>query len=255
MAIRPPAVSWMDEVTSTGTGEDKSVDLCIWGNPGSGKTNFIGTASRPFIIASEDGTLTLRDKDIPMLLLKDGESIFERVSQLLRSAIENKEEFWKDIDTICIDSVSHLNALLIKELKKQTGHQQLQQNDWGVLYTKIETIVSLLHASPFDTIVTAGEAVRASQEDGDELEVTVNMQGGYRNDFFYPYDFVLYAEERIRGANRTYVMHTQTFHGRKAKIRKPESAPAPAKEITNCTFGMIKDMIESYRSIETQEKK
>jgi len=256
MAIRPPAVSWMDEVTSTDVPDNKTLNLAVWGEAKTGKTRFIGTAPKPLIIAAEDGTLTLRDKSIPMIPLDESGQIYEKVRKILLSANERKEDFgWANIETIAIDSVSRLNALLIKELKKQTGHSPLQIADWGVLYSRIEDLVSLLHTAPFDSITTSGEGVKPDPKDKDEQIITVNLQGGYRDDYFYPYDFILYAEERIRGSTRSYIMHTQTYRGRKAAFRKPESAPDAPKEITNCTFGMIKEMVDSYRVIETQEKK
>lgn len=247
--------SWEKEIQFTDRDEDRYLHVCVWGPPHSGKTSFGGTAENPFFLAPEDGTISVSNRHYPMLKLQDGKPTYELCRSVLLDALESKGFFAENIiKTFVLDSVTKLNRLLINEIKIQTGHKVLQQNDWGVLYSRIEDIVSLVNSLPMDTIITSGEAVKTDPEDDAEQLVTVNMQGGFRNDFFDEFDYVLNSEERKRGNTPpTYWMWTQTHRGRKAKFRKPKEATPPPADIQDCTFAMIKEMVESYRQLENKE--
>ena len=69
MARKRVGRDWVNNVRMTNNVADKKLNILLWGRPGTGKTQFMGTAPKPFIIAAEDGVLTLHDKTIPYYIL------------------------------------------------------------------------------------------------------------------------------------------------------------------------------------------
>lgn len=245
--MRTVGKKWYKELTSTKAPDKLYLSIALWGKTGAGKTHFMGTAPNLFVLAAEPGTLTLVGKDVTVFPLSKEMPIFETVKFIIRSA-RDKEVLadedgnvlidWTKIETFGIDSASKLNELIIEEVKRQTGHPQLQQPDWGIVRSRMQEIVTEIIDLPMHKISTSGEAVREDKEDEDSMEVTVNMQGGYRNQYFHEFDFVLYLEERTRGKNRSYITHTSKYRGRVAKTR----VTLPS-EIENCNFQTLEEAV------------
>ncbi len=236
-------------VTTTADAAE-NLNVLSWGKSGAGKTYLAGTASRPFIIAAESGTMTLAEKGFPMIALSNDVEIYDTIQYIIKAA-RNKEIIadedgnqivdFNNVDTIVLDSITKLNELLIKEIEEEVGHK-LQLQDWGLLRSRIQDCVCSLNSLPYDTHQTMGEAVGTDQEDEDKIEILPNFQGSFKHNVFYEFDFVLYHEYEKRGSSEKYVVHTKPYKGRVAKAR----IGLPAK-IENCTFTKLKDAVSAAR--------
>lgn len=196
-----------------------------WGGTGVGKTRFIGTAPSPFVIAPENGLLTLHDLGIPYVSITDDMVIYDTVMAILDSAearevVEIDDEGnvvdFSKIETLALDSLWRLSELLMAELNDQgvSGFDM-----WGQLSTKLNRIVTRMQSLGYHTITTCGEAVKTDRLD-ESLKVPVlNLSGGFRDQAPYLFDLNLYMDIETRGRNQIYRTHTKPVNKRTAKSR------------------------------------
>jgi hypothetical protein len=244
---------WGSEIKMTNNVKDKKVKMLVSGGPGSGKTRLFSTAPHPFVIASEDGVLTLHKHAIPYIKLDDGMAIYEDFLEILRAARENRKiemadgtilDFGK-IETLCLDSVWMLNSRLKKEILESGNMRNAQKDLWGVLLDQIKDCILQLIDMDYHIIVTVGEAVKTDEMDSDEKIITYNFQGSFRNEIGYLFDFNLYMVKEQRGRNTIYKCFTNDENNRTAKAR----IGGLPKEMINPSF---KDIIKYLDDIKAE---
>lgn len=101
-----PIIKKTSHVTNDG------IKVTITGESGSGKTFQTASLSRPFVISSENGLLSLRNFDIQYVEISSIEELAE-VKQLLIT-----QEVWESFDTLVIDSVTDIAERCLLTLKK-----------------------------------------------------------------------------------------------------------------------------------------
>lgn len=243
---------WSDKIKLTNNVKDKKVKMLVSGGPGSGKTHLIGTAPNPFVIASEDGVLTLHKYEIPYIKLDDSMAVYEDFLEILRAARDKKSmdlgdgkvlDFAK-IETLCLDSVWMLNSRLKKEILETGNMRNAQKDLWGVLLDKIKDCVLQLIDMDYHIIVTVGEAVKSDEMDAEEKIITYNFQGSFRNEIGYLFDFNLYMVKEQRGRNTVYKCFTNDENNRTAKAR----IGGLPKEMINPSFQDILKHLEDIKA-------
>lgn len=219
--------NWGDNIKMTNDVANKKVKVLVSGGPGAGKTHLIGTAPNPFVLATEDGVLTLHKFSIPYIKIDDTMAVYEDFLAILRAAREKQVvelgngevlDFGK-IETICLDSVWMLNSRLKKEILESGSIRNAQKDLWGVLLDQIKDCVLQLIDLDYHVIVTVGEAVKNDEMDSDEKIITYNFQGSFRNEIGYLFDFNLYMKKEQRGRNTVYKCYTNDEDNRTAKAR------------------------------------
>jgi phage nucleotide-binding protein len=100
------------EFQKTSETQNKHVKILVYGKAGVGKTRLISTAPKPFIIDTDQGTLSLSDKDIPMKKIETMEDF-----DTLLNLIKTSPNFDK-IETIVLDSLSALALIVYNEAGK-----------------------------------------------------------------------------------------------------------------------------------------
>lgn len=231
---RRPARSWGQGIKSTKDVTKQKLNILLWGASGVGKTHFIGTTPRVFVIATERGTLTLHSKDIPFFQVTDDMPVFDMIMLILQSA-EKKEKVFKideegnvtdellvdfgEIDTIAIDSVWKLNEMLLLELCDNANRDKASFDEWGLLLTKMSKIIARLIAIDFHSVITIGQAVKKDEMEEDEKVMEFNMRGSYRHQIAYEFDFNLYMATEASGTRLNYVAFTSEENKRSAKSR------------------------------------
>lgn len=219
--------NWGENIRMTDDVQDKKIKLLLSGGPGSGKTTMIGTAPDVFVIATENGVLTLHEHKIPYIKIDDTMAVYEDFLAILRAAREKQVvelgggqvlDFGK-IQTIALDSVWMLNSRLKKEILESGSIRNAQKDLWGVLLDQIKDCVLQLIDLDYHVIVTVGEAVKNDEMDSDEKIITYNFQGSFRNEIGYLFDFNLYMKKEQRGRNTIYKCYTNDEDNRTAKAR------------------------------------
>jgi len=106
-----------DLVPASSLAANMGVKAVIYGGPGMGKTPLLATAPNPVCMITEPGTLSLRGMDkLPCWEAFDVKRIEEFFDWLF------KDNEAKKFDTICIDSVSQMAEIYLKDAKKSNKH-------------------------------------------------------------------------------------------------------------------------------------
>lgn len=245
MARTRPGRKWGQLVKMTNDVKAKKLKILVWGGPGTGKTHLIGTAPKPFVIAAEDGVLTLHKFKIPYFKLDDSMAIYETFLMIVESAVkkekveievDGKPEVidFAEIETIALDSAWMLNSRLTREIKEECGKEKFQHDQWGLLLDRMQKCITDLLESDYHIICTMGEAVKADEMDDQKKQVTFNMQGSFRNQIAYLFDFNLTTFKESVGRRTNYKLFTNDENNRSAKSR----VDLP-KEIVDPTFSKI----------------
>lgn len=233
MARRRVGRNWAGKIRKTNNVADKKLNILTWGRPGSGKTWFMGTAPKPFIIAAEDGVLTLHEKEIDYVLLDPEEKVYDTVMIYIDDA-RKKLGVFEDIETICVDSLWKLNQMLLDEIIEEAGREKAERDDWGMLLTRISKIMSNLLAMDYHCITSVGEQIKEDAMNTDKKNPLMlpefNMSGSYKSQVAYEFDFNLYFEQKPRGARVDYMAYPLPHDKRNAKSRV--KLPNEMKDIT-----------------------
>ena len=243
MARKRLGRNWGANVKMTNNVKDKKVKMLVSGGPGSGKTHLFSTAPHPFVLATEDGVLTLHKHAIPYIEIDDGMAVYEDFLTILRTAREKGKMEMPDgevldfgkIETLCLDSVWMLNSRLKKEIMESGNIRNAQKDMWGVLLDQIKDCILQLIDMDYHIIVTVGEAVKQDEMDADEKVIAYNFQGSFKNEIGYLFDFNLYMVKEPRGRNTIYKCFTNDENNRTAKAR----IGGLLKEMINPSFADI----------------
>ena len=118
----------------------------LYGRTGIGKTTLLGTAPKPFVIATEDGLEPLRRHSIDYARIKESEEL---------------KQLWLDVrdgkyETVCIDSLTALCDMLLVEVENETGVNDAMTT-YPLVRTKLLRIINGYLKLPKHVIMTATE--------------------------------------------------------------------------------------------------
>ena len=91
------------------------IKCLVYAQSGAGKTYLCQTAPKPLIISAEEGLLTLKDVNIPVIKiqsLEDLEEAYDFVTTDKRA---------KQFQTVCLDSISDIGETVLADEKKTCG--------------------------------------------------------------------------------------------------------------------------------------
>lgn len=92
------------------------VKCCVYGKSGVGKTKLLSTAPRPIILSAEQGLLSLRQYDIPVLLIETVQDLVDALDWL-----ENPNNVGPDghrFETVGLDSISEMAEVVLANAKQ-----------------------------------------------------------------------------------------------------------------------------------------
>lgn len=107
--------------------QDARIKMLVYGDSGVGKTVFSGGFPKPFVIASEEGLLSIAGKDVDYVSVTRWEQIEEIYLHLL------KTESRKKYQSVIVDSFTTLQQIALGYVLEQNGRQFPEQRDWGML--------------------------------------------------------------------------------------------------------------------------
>lgn len=127
------------------------VKMLIYGGAGTGKTRSALTATRPVILAVEQGLLSLQNEQIPVFDVHYNLTPTMKTEERATKKLVNIVEFFewlersneaKQFDTVYIDSLSEISTLVLEdELSRAKDPRQA----YGAMADKVLKWVRLLH--------------------------------------------------------------------------------------------------------------
>ena len=109
----PPPPAGLEITTTDKISLENGIKVCVYGRSGIGKTRLCATAPGPIIISAEGGTLSLRDKAIPVIQIKQLDDLNRAHDYLIGPAGAH-------FHTICVDSLSEIGEKVLANAKAGT---------------------------------------------------------------------------------------------------------------------------------------
>jgi hypothetical protein len=134
--------------TTTGASQDGGVKCLVYGGSGVGKTVLCGTAPTPVILSAENGLLSLRHKNIPVVLVKT----LADVTDAYNWCATSKEA--AQFATVCLDSISEIAEVCLAGLKAKYKDPRLA---YGELFDLIASVIRSFRDLPNRNVVITAQ--------------------------------------------------------------------------------------------------
>ena len=234
---------WTVRIQKSNDSKIRKFKVLVSGREGSGKTEFAGGWPKPFFIATEEGTLSLADKEIPFMFIPNDVPVYDTVLMILLEAKAKTGAFSADgslgdRETIVLDSFTSLNQKLMSEILEANGRIKPEFDDWNTLKFRMSKICSLIPELDFHVVGTVGIAVKDDSITKMSTP-TIDLDGGYRERLPHDFDFSLWLTCQTRGSQTRYIAYTKEYLQKYSKARVPRSWPELPKEIENISFNFI----------------
>ncbi len=213
----------MKEVNMADT-KEVHLRALIYSASGMGKTTSILTLplKRTLVLMAEPKRLPLIGQDVDLWDIEDYEDVREAFAKA-RKGLESDEGLIVNghkKDIIFVDSLTEINEkckkqilakdrpeLLSKRKKKDVGgiyDELMGMEDWGLLGTRIDSLVSSFCHLPCHLIVTALEHWVEDKATG-EVKLLPALNGKLANTISRHFDFAFHLEvQKIEGADRRF---------------------------------------------------
>jgi len=221
---------WASEIGYYNEAAKDHVRLLVYGESGAGKTTFAGTFPSPFVLDSDKGGRTLKDKTIPFLPLHRGDRVFEICSNVLLK-LEKKESPFDElkVETLVFDSLTSLADMLMVEAMRYPapGHSPKDPNrvkpEWdhySMIQNRMKHLMKYAQDLGLNVVGTAGIKLERDEVLGSFVGKP-NIIGGYRDLIAHDFDEVYYldCEEQSGEKPPKYVAHTTKYRYFEAKSR------------------------------------
>ena len=127
------------------------IKALVYGRAGMGKTTLCGTAPAPLIISAEAGLLSLRGKEIPVIIVGDFQEVREALNWCRTEAAKH------GVQTICLDSISEIAEKCLNAEKKKTKDPRQAYGETANIV--IELVKEFRDLPNFNVLVTSKETI------------------------------------------------------------------------------------------------
>lgn len=125
------------------------VKCLVYGRAGMGKTWLCGTAPSPLIISAEAGLLTLRQQEIPVVVVSTAQDVWDALTWCRTNAQK------QGIKTICLDSISEITEKVLSREKAKTNSPRAAYGEMATM--AIDIVKGFRDLKGFHVLVTAKE--------------------------------------------------------------------------------------------------
>lgn len=251
------------EIISLEEDED-SVNLMVYGAPGTGKTVLGGSADRVLFLAPEDdGTISAK-RQKSTAKKWPGLNNFEDWAEAINRIAEDIETIADSFDWLVIDSITHLQRLTMRQILEDAMEDNPdrdpdipQMQDWQKYQNMFLRFVQMVNDLPINVLWTA--LVRSEEDEEGEDFLVPDIQGkgyqmaltvaSYMTSFGY-----LEVEEKPIKKNGEYVLDENGDRKTRAvrtivwrdtgKIRGKDRTDVLAPYTRNVTLQQIDDLIQ-----------
>lgn len=192
------------KIKSTKDVTTNGIKCVLYGSSGSGKTVMSSTAPNPIIISAEKGLLSLADKDIDYIEVKDVKSIGDAYKHCVSS----------DYDTIVLDSLSEITVTALSEFKRNmiaesaTGKIDARQA-YGKVAESIGTMIRNFRDIEGKNVILIAKERRYENEDNGLITFEPYMPGKV-----LPFDLPYLVDEvfclQVNKSGERYIQTSQS---------------------------------------------
>ena len=202
------------------------VKALVYGAAGVGKTTLCGTAPSPLIISAEAGLLSLRRKNIPVLIVNSIQDVRDALAWCKVNAVAQK------IQTVCLDSISEITETCLTDHKKRTKDPRAA---YGDMATEIVELVKSFRDLPsLHVLVTAKQVVYTDPISGSNKAGPTAPGQTVGPALPYLFDEVFHAATDKDGAGQTYhYLRTKASYNADAKDRSGSLDEIEFPDMTN----------------------
>lgn len=225
-----------------------TLNMLVYGEPGVGKTTFGATAPRPLIIDAEAGILSIRDKDLDIVQIRNFEDMRSLFKELKKPEVSAK------YDTLVIDSITEIMKKIVDEVRGSKERPTLQ--DWGTIISKTEIMLRTLRDMPKNVIITA---LVAEEKDDNKIVKRPSVNGKSLPEMMCSFmDVVGYmdVEKVAEGSERRiWVQPHLNYYAkdRSGKLENPIVSP-DFTEMLKMVFGDEPEKVEAEKSEDPVER-
>lgn len=169
------------------------VKVLVYGQAGAGKTVLASTTGgNPIIISAEAGLLSIRDKDIPVLVVKTIQDVQEAYSFLLSD--EGAQYDW-----VILDSISEIADVVLSTEKKLTKDPR---QAYGALQEQMADLIRAFRDLPGRNVYMSAKMERLKDEMTGAMLYAPSMPGqklGQALPYWFDEVFALRVEKNEAG--------------------------------------------------------
>jgi hypothetical protein len=243
--------------------QDKFI-LLLWGPAMSGKTVLASQFPNPYFIDLDNQMGSVRtvassqgkDVDFPVILIDEKQTEDEDFIELCGKQFVNQMA-WPKLkkiveilsrkltldDTLVLDNLSRASEYLTAYIKKRSGHDPMQIQDWGVFAEEVRTLVDFLKEASTNSIVIGHEGTTKDDMSG-KLYRNLLMPGSSKDRLPSKVSDYLYMKTDVSGPrqNRKVVRQLQSVPDPSNPVGTRSAIP----NLDNPTFEKMKPYLEGY---------
>lgn len=221
------------------------ISAFIYGKAGTGKTRFLGTFPKPFVLDTDQGLLTITGEDVKSFSFTSEMDIYGTMLGIIQDIKHKQGPFAEggalsDRKTIAVDSMSvtasNMFATIVETNKKDT------RAAYQILLSQLTTLTALfreLKLYGYNVVMTAGEAIKANDATGIS-EPAPLIPGSFRDFIAHQFDQSLWFEVVVRNGKPTYNAYSLAEKGHAAK----ERIGLPGK-VENLSFDLMRKTLDA----------
>ena len=222
--MREIVADYYSSTVDVANADEQYISAFVYGKAGSGKTKFIGTFPKPFVIDTDGGMLTVAGQDIKSFPITSEMDTYGTILNILQDIKHKNGPFdpkgpLADRQTIGIDSFSvagaNMYAAIMEVQKKDT------RSAYGTLLSQLTTLTSLfreLKLYGYHVVGTAGEMTKENNQTG-IFEPSPLIPGSFRDFIAHQFDQSMWFEVQVKQGKPTYNGYTLAEKGHAAKER------------------------------------
>jgi hypothetical protein len=234
---------WMEKLYYTDERPSEQVRVLLYGEMGVGKTKFLETTGKCFVVDADRGMRTLKSIRMPAIALEAGERAYNSIMNIIQSIRKGDGPFAEDgpigpIDTFAIDSLTSLADILMHEQmlfgslgRRNPVDEKPQWDDYNVLKSRLKSIIEAAKNLPTNVICTANARLEKDDQSG-KMVGGPDILGGFRGEVGRQFDEVYFLDTKRGKDGVQYLLYTKPVGWYKAKSRDdvPDSVISPSFE-------------------------
>lgn len=170
--------------------ETSYVKAMICGQPGSGKTSLGATLSKPLFICTENGLLSIADKNPMMIEISSVNDLKDTLVYLKSQLAMPADKRDVDFDSIVLDSLSEM-AEVIKNKITNNGARGMTMKDWGTLGDELMGLFRAFIALPTN-VIALSHIKEEKDDDNGVILLNPALSGRAKDEVLRAFDIIAY---------------------------------------------------------------